>query len=193
MRRHFVLPLVGGGFHVPVVRRSKFTGGRASAESPRTAIVTDAIYREIVHHGTVVNVGDVRHVDIGHRPIIEEGPTPPFPARKAHATVTEAIIDAAVEANMGAPVSCMPEKCGSTPTPVTGSPQKARGWRHHPGARNPVVAVCRIVSPITRSPHVARARTNRLRINGQWRRTDPNGYAYANFCGQRCGRRNQNR
>ena len=85
VRRHFVLPLHGSGFDVPVVLRSKFTGGRASAESARAAIVADAIHREIVRHRTVVNVGKVPPAEIVHRPVIEEVSAPPFPAYKAHA------------------------------------------------------------------------------------------------------------
>ena len=83
VRCHFVLPLHGSGFHVPVVLRSKFTGGRASAESARTAIVADAIHREIVHHRTVVNVGEVRPAEIVHRPVIKESLHPSIPHRQS--------------------------------------------------------------------------------------------------------------
>src|SRR5271157_568796 len=172
--RHFEVPLYGSGLHVPAVFRSHFTGGRASSKSARTAIVADAIHREIVHDRTVVNVGKVRRPEIVHRPVIKEVPAPPVPACIAHAGVTETIIDAAVEAHVGAPVTCMPDKCGSTPTPVTRRPQEADGWRHHPCTGNPEVAVRGIVSPITRSPNVASARTDWLHINGQRWRSDPN-------------------
>jgi hypothetical protein len=122
VRPHFVLPLQGSGFDVPVAARNNFTGGWASSEPAGTAIVADAIYREIVRYRTVVNVGEVPRADIGHRPVIKEGPTPPFPTYKAHPWVTEAIIDAAVEAHVGAPVTRMPDECGATPAPVTRRP-----------------------------------------------------------------------
>ncbi len=134
---------------MPVVLRGKFTGSRASSEPARTAIVTDAIYREIVHHRAVVNVVEVPSAEIVYGSVIEIVSTPPFSADKAYAGITETIIDAAVEAHVGAPVACMPDECGSTPAPVTWRPQHARGWRHHPSAGNPEVAVRGIVSPIT--------------------------------------------
>ena len=174
VRRSLVLPLHGSGFHAVVVFCREFTRGWASAESARTAIVANTIHRVVVHHGTVVNVGDIRHIDAGYGPVIEELSAPPFAPLKAPSVVTKAIIDAAVEANVRAPVTRMPEERASTPAPIAWRPEHARLRRHHPRARNPVVSVVGIVSPVTRRPHEARAWTHRLLIHRQRRRTNPN-------------------
>ncbi len=174
MRGYLVLTLYGSGFHMVIVLGGEFTRRGPSAESARTAIVADAIHRVVVHHRTAVDIGDIRHIDIGYRPIIEEAPAPPFPPFEAPAVVSEPIIDAAVEANVWSPVSGMPKERASTPAPIAWSPKHGRRRRHHPSSGHPEVAVVGIVSPIARRPHVARAWTNRLRIDRQRWRTNPN-------------------
>jgi hypothetical protein len=180
VRCHFVLLLQASGSNVPVVLRGEFAGGWADVQSTCAPIVADAIHGEVVHHRAVVNVGEVPSTEIVHRPVIEESSAPPFAAYKAHAIVAEPVVDPTVEANVRSPIARMKDKGRSTPTPIPGGPQETHLRGHHPSAGNPIVAVYRIIGPITRRPHVPRRRANRLRINWDGRRSDAHRNAYGN-------------
>lgn len=110
-----------------VVLCYQFLTARPDIDAAPSTVIADAIHCEVIGHIAVVDVGDVCSADIDHRPVIEEGPASPFSAHKAYAGVTEPIINAAVEAYVGTPVACVPEKCSSAPAPVPRRPQHARG------------------------------------------------------------------
>ena len=173
-REVLVLLLQAGGFNVPVALRRHFGGARPRAEATRAAIVADPSHRSIINHRLVIHVPDVNYVDVIHAPVVKEGPTSPISPGIPYACVSESVIDSTVKTDMRAPIPRVPDEDPADPTPVTWSPQESRRGRDHPGAWNPVVAVHGIIGPIARSPDVTWARADRLGVDRQGRRTDPN-------------------
>jgi len=174
-RRLLVLGLHGGGRDMVLVLGRQFR-----RRGPRRDATGAAVIADIVDSGAVddrvVDVGVVNHggVHIGDCGVVMEGAATPFASNKPYAAITEAIINSAIEADVRAPISSVPEVRASAPTPITRSPEEARGRGDHPRARNPVVSI-RPIGPITRCPDVARGRAYRLNIDRQSRRADVHG------------------
>src|SRR5207245_7488127 len=66
------------------------------------------IPRVIHNNGPVVDVRHIGHVYVSDRAVVEEGATSPLAAVEADAAVSEPIVDAAVEADMWAPITPVP-------------------------------------------------------------------------------------
>jgi hypothetical protein len=97
---------------------------RTRGYSALSAVVGNV--RVIVHDdGLVIDIGDVGDIHVGHRTVVEEFAAAPFAAREAFAEVSEAVIDAAVESNVRAPIADVPNIEAVVPTPVSWGPQKA--------------------------------------------------------------------
>lgn len=96
--------------------------------------------------------------------VVPEAATIPVTAIEAGAEVTEAVINAAVVANRGSPVTGMPEVSAVTPAPPAWGPKGTHIRRKHPGAVDPVITV-RAVGPVTGSPDITITRGYRLRIH----------------------------
>src|SRR5580704_19256005 len=138
-----------------------------------------------VDHGGVVDhrVVDVRVVD--NRPVNVQdgaviGKVSAFPATaiKARSAIAEAVVHATVKADMGSPVTGMPEVSSATPAPVAGCPENTRPGSTYPGSGHPEVA--RIaVSPVSRRPKIAVPGTHRLSVNRQHRRSAADCKEYA--------------
>src|SRR5215469_15388160 len=123
-----------------------FAGGRhllrcrTRLKSAVAAVVADLAV--IVHNdGFVIDIVDIGDVDIIHRAVVSEDAAMPVAAFIAIARVAEAIVNAAVEADVRAPVSCMPHIEAAAPAPIAGRPQLANGRRTNPDAGHPVVAI----------------------------------------------------
>ena len=84
-----MLPLDGCGFHVPLMFRHDFLAPRTCAHSALTAIVAHAMFREIVGHAAVVDVGNVLPADIVHGPVVIELAASPLSPDKTDAGVAE--------------------------------------------------------------------------------------------------------
>src|SRR6516162_9184592 len=136
-------------------RRSRPSGGSAGA-----AVIASAVYRDVVDHGLLINIGDVRDVGyVVHRTVVEKCSVTPVPARIADTNVAEAIEDATVEADLWSPIPGIPDKNTVGPNPIARSPQQTNR-RQDPCAGHPVIAV-RAPSPVTGRPQIAGTRTNR--------------------------------
>src|SRR3989440_8652346 len=96
--------------------------------------------------------------------------------RSPTAAIAEAVVDAAVEPHVRAPVAAMPEVRSALPAPVSRRPQEADARRLRPGSGYPVVVVVG-PGPVARDPEVARRRTGRLHVHRQRRRRDVDRYA----------------
>jgi hypothetical protein len=83
---------------------------------------------------------DIAAVHVHDRRCCSEAVAAPLAAGKAEAAVTEAVVDAAVIADVPSPVAFMEEETAAFPTPVAGSPEQARSGSGHPRAGNPIVA-----------------------------------------------------
>jgi len=79
----------------------------------------------IYDDGPVIDIGHVRDVHIGHRPVVEEVAAAPFSACEAFAEISEAVINAAIKSNVRAPIAGIPNIEAIVPTPVSRSPKKA--------------------------------------------------------------------
>ena len=167
-----------------VAIRSHFSGRRACGNSAAAAIVAHPIHIAIVHHGSVVHVVNVRSVDVVHRAVVKEMIAAPVAALVAESAVTEAVVNAAVEADMWSPETGVPEISTAAPAPIAWSPQKSDTWRKHPGAGHPVVTV-NTVGPVTRCKNVAVTGADWLCVNRQngWRNRDGHAEAGCRCCG----------
>src|ERR1700733_9171905 len=143
--------LHSGRRHVRLVHRRPLLRVRLRLHSVGP-VEAGPIYRGVVDDGAV-DIGVVNHggVHVGDRAVIGEMAAFPASTEESHAHISEAVVDAAIEADVGAPVSGMPSVKSAGESPITGSPQKAHsGWKD-PGSGHPEVAVGSI-GPIAWSP-----------------------------------------
>src|SRR6202163_1930201 len=155
-----------------IVRRSVLLRSWPSMNAAVATVVTDP--RIVVDDNRlVVDVRYVGDVDVGDAAVVKEPVALPIPAEKSRAGITKAIINAAVETDVWSPIAAIPNVEAVIPAPVAGSPKQSDGSKH-PRARNPVVAIVVIPSPVARRPDVALSWTQGLNINRQCRGTDSN-------------------
>jgi hypothetical protein len=121
----------------------------------------------------VIDVRDIGDVNVGHAAVVKEAVAAPIPAEKSYTRITEAVIDAAIEADVRSPITAIPDVQTVIPAPVARSPKHADRSKH-PRAGHPVVAIVVIPRPVARRPDVALCWTDGLHINRQWRRPDSN-------------------
>src|ERR1017187_10387844 len=146
--------MLGLQFHwrpVLLVCRCLFCLGRAGANSTRAAVIADMVHGGVIDHGLVVNIVNVRGVHVIHRAVVAEGSVIPISAFIADTTIAEAVVDAAVEADMRAPIAFIPGVGVAAPTPIPGSPEEANFGSHDPGTRHPEVAIITI-APVAGCP-----------------------------------------
>jgi hypothetical protein len=98
-----------------------FVGG-AGADSAVSAVVADAVHRNVIDNGLVVdvNVGD-GHVVYG--PVVIEVAVSPIATFITVPKVAESVVHAAVEADMRSPVARVPHIHAIAPSPVSRGPE----------------------------------------------------------------------
>jgi len=138
---------------------------------PAGAVETDSIHL-IVVDPVVVDVVDNVDIDVIYGAVVVETIAVPIAALVAVSGVAEAVIDAAVVADVASPESKMPAVAVALVivSPVARSPERTGIRRHHPSAGNPVIAVGGVV-PVAGGPDVAVAGAGRLVVLGQRRRS----------------------
>src|ERR1700722_3496253 len=105
------------------------------------AVVAHSIFRA-VDDRLVVDVVNVGDVDIGHRPVVEEVVVIPASTGETISEIAEAVVYAAVETHVRAPVPLMKKEHAAFPSPEWRRPQKTDFRGENPGARHPeVVAI----------------------------------------------------
>jgi hypothetical protein len=144
--------------------RCLFCFGRASSNSTRAAVIADTVHRCVVDYGFVVNIVNVRDVDVIHGAVVVECSVIPISTLIADTTIAEAVVDATVEADVRTPIAAIPSIGVAAPTPITGSPEQSNYRRRHPRTRHPKVALITI-SPVARCPQIAGARRHGLRVH----------------------------
>src|SRR5580704_1885137 len=169
-----LLPLHSGGTDVVIAIRGHLRGTRTGVDAAATAVEADAIHFAVVGHCAVIDVVNVVNVDVADAAIVEKVTAAPVAAFEAETAVTETVINSAIEADVRTPVTGVPEISAVAPAPITGSPEKSDARRDDPSAGNPEIAVGAI-GPISGRPNISIARANRLRIDGQRRRSDGDG------------------
>jgi hypothetical protein len=105
-----------------IMFRGKLVSGRVCLKSTGPAIeghMTDVV----VDDGPVIDVRDMDTPDVHDRAVIEVTSTAPVTALESNTAISEAVVHAAVEANMRAPVAAVPGVDTTSPTPVAGRPE----------------------------------------------------------------------
>ena len=145
---------------------SEFFRRGAGADTAIAAIVADA-GRVVVDDGGVVDVVNLRDVDVVDAAIVVEVVVFPAASFIAMAKIAEAVVDASVKTDHRSPIAFVEGKGSSIPSPVAGCPKVAGLRRKNPGAGYPeVVAGIRVPGPISRGPDVPVTRTQRLFVDG---------------------------
>jgi hypothetical protein len=117
-----------------------------------TAVIGDP--RPVIDdHRAVVNMSDVDDVNAVDGAVVVEVVAVPIAAIVAISGVAEAVVYAAIEADMKTPVAAIEAPAVVVPAPVSGCPKRSVVGRGAPCAGNPVVA-CRSPIPVTWSPDV---------------------------------------
>jgi hypothetical protein len=97
--------------------------------------------------------------------VVAETASFPSAAAIAMATITVAIVNAAIKAHMRPPVACVKSVYATGIAPVSRRPVKAGVWRGHPDPWYPVVAAfVIIIGPVAGLPYIAVSRAFRLYI-----------------------------
>jgi hypothetical protein len=138
-------------------------------------------HKATVHsHAILIDMAapSAAHAHMHYRGVIGEDSAPPHAAGKADAAISEAVVYAAIVANVRSPVAFMEHKQTAGPAPVSGSPKRTNVWRRHPRPGNPVVAFV-AVGPVARRPHQSRLGANGLYINRQHRGSKPDTDEYS--------------
>ena len=106
-----MLHLVGGGLEVVLVCSLHLHGrgmrlDSCAAVEAHMVVIDD---RVVLNHGAVfIHVVHMHATEVRDCSVVREGSAPPLAAEEANAAVTEAVVDAAIEADVGTPVACMP-------------------------------------------------------------------------------------
>src|ERR1700733_7173721 len=88
----------------------------------------------VVHNHCAVNVyiGDCGCVYMHDGGVVEESAATPLAAAKSYPPVSEAVVNAAIEADLRPPIATVPCIDAIVPSPVPGSPEEPRSRRLHP-------------------------------------------------------------
>ncbi len=149
-------------------RQFRGSGAHLQSALPAVEAHTDAA-AAIIARGTVVNVMHNRYIHIVVGAVVIEMPAPPVATLVADADIAEAVIDAAIEADMRAPVATVKPIAVIVVAPVAGRPECALVGSLHPSAGNPVITVL-TPGPVAGRPQIAVAGSRRLIVVGQGRR-----------------------
>ena len=150
-----------------------FSPCRTYVDALRPAVVADPVvdYRFIDDdHIALVHIGDVDIGDVVHSTVVGEIISAPVAALVAHADIAEAIIDAAVKADIASPVAAMEAITPAYESPISGSPESTLIRWLRPGAGHPIVAT-RTPAPISGRPEITGRGDRRLLIlrHRRWR------------------------
>jgi len=193
-----VLRLDAGRLDVLLMHGLSFLRVGTSLDAARATVEAGVacIHDGVVHDDVAVdiNVGELAATEVGDGAVVEEVASAPLAAVKAYAAVTKAVVNAAIETDVRAPVTAVEEIDAAFPAPVGGRPEEAFiGW-HDPDAGNPVVTAVIGVSPVSGRPDVAVTGADGLSIDGKYRRCETYGDNHGGVSlgrGQGCDWNNQ--
>jgi len=150
----------------PIVCSRLFRGSRSRVDST-VAIEADVIISPIVDHCAVtVRIVYNRRIHVPNRGIIVKGTALPPTTIETGSVITEAIVHAAVESNVGTPIAAVPAIVAVRKPPVTRSPKVPRLGRFNPDAGNPEITVIS-VRPVAGTPIISVLRTRWLLVDSE--------------------------
>src|SRR5437764_12318668 len=135
-----MLVLHVSGFEMAFMLPSHLVAARPRHDSASATVVADAVYRHIIDDGPVVDV-DVGDGHVIYAAIVEKIAAMPVAAAVAHAKVAKAVINAAVEADVRAPIARVPGAKAAAKSQVARRTYHSRLGRGLPRARYPVIAM----------------------------------------------------
>lgn len=100
-----MLQLLPGRCNVFLTRIMPLAFARPHGNTAASAVVTDAIDRNLVDHGLVIDVRDTAVAEVVDGTVVIEDVMPPVTAVIAGTGITVTVIDAAVEADLRSPVA----------------------------------------------------------------------------------------
>src|SRR5579872_107862 len=156
-RRISMLLLRRNGSDVPFARIPLFFRTRACIDAAFAAVKRHA-RTVVLNNRRAIRIVNDRLVHMEYRGVVEEMVVFPTSAFKSVPEIPESIVNSAIETNVRSPIPSVPKERTAAPSPPARRPQKSRFRRQHPRARHPVVAVCIVISPITRRPQITVAR-----------------------------------
>jgi hypothetical protein len=150
---------------------------RHDLRRPRSSLdaAPAAVVAHIVHDGgvvddfVVVDVVDNRRIHVVDGPVVGEVVVVPVAALIPEANVAEAVVDAAVVADVATPISTVKTVPAAIIAPIRRCPQSALVRCIDPRAGDPIVALGSVV-PIARGPDIVVTRRRRLLVLRQWGR-----------------------
>jgi len=167
--------LCGHGSCVVLMHRGNFRRTRLDVDAAVASVVADAVgglraVMDIVHDDITLIVVANAGADVGDRAVVVEVVALPVAAEEAEAYIAEAVVDAAIVADVRSPISAMEAIVRAAIAPIRRCPESTViGWRN-PLAGNPVVAVI-APSPIAGSPEVVGIGSGGLVVFRQRRRS----------------------
>jgi hypothetical protein len=167
--------LRGDGSRMALMQGCDFGGARLDIDATVAAVVADAVgglraVVDVIHNDVALIVVADAGADVGDGAVVVEVVPLPVASEEAEAHVAKAVIDAAVEADMRAPISAMEAVVNAAPAPVGRGPESAIIRRWNPFTRDPVVAVI-APGPVAGSPEIVGIGSGWLVVFGQrrWR------------------------
>src|SRR5271154_3587966 len=146
--RGYVFSLSSDWLDVALVCKPFLLGSWARGETASATVEADAIVSVDVPF--LINVVDEGGIDVVHAAVVEKVAAVPVAASVAFSAVTKTVINAAVEADLRAPVAFIPRVVAVSPTPITGRPKNADFGRLDPSAGDEEVAAVVGVAPVAR-------------------------------------------
>ena len=165
-----ILHLCPHGRSVLLMHRRQFLRPRPFLDTTPPAVETHTGVVAVAAHRAAVDVVHHRDVDVVDRAVVIKVASAPVAALVAESHVAKAIVDAAIVADVLAPVAGV-KPVGVIPVaPVAGGPERALVGSLNPCAGHPVVAVLRGPGPVAGCPEIVVAGSRRLVVVGQRRR-----------------------
>jgi len=151
-----------------IAHHGQLLGRRPRVDTAAPTVVADAIAL-VVRNIVVVNIVNNRDIHVGYRAVVVDTAVVPIGAIIATASISIAVIDATVVADMGTPVARMPMVVAVVETPPWRRPECAYIGSNDPHPGYPIISGAG-VAPVTRSPQVIIARGRRLAVLRERRR-----------------------
>lgn len=159
--RTLILELCSHGQSMLLPHCHPLRGPRRNMETTRSAVVTQMGVARIRNDRAAVEVVNHRGVDVVDRAVVVEVTSAPVTALVAVAGVAKAVVDAAIVADVLAPIAGV-IAVGVVPVaPVAGGPKRAFVGRLNSCAGNPIIAVWR-PGPVAGRPDIVVAGVLRL-------------------------------
>lgn len=165
--------------HASFSFRCLLLGRRTRCNSTVAAVIAHAVYRDIVDDRFVdVDIANHRGVHATDCGVVIKIISAPVAALVSGAIVSKTIVHAAVEANLRAPISGVPQVAAATPAPPSRSPQQTNRRGDDPCAWYPVIVIT-VPCPVTGGPDVVWPGAKRLIVYRKWWRCNVNCHSDA--------------